>query len=141
MPAIIKTPYELLSHTADFKLKVYGNTLQELFANALKAMFEICEPKKQIPLKKVEQIIQLNSSNYKFLLVEFLSECLYFSDAYNEIFDDIKIENLTENNIKAKIYGYKIDGFNGPEIKAVTYHDVSLEKQDNIWQAIIVFDI
>lgn len=136
-----RQPYEFLPHTADIKIRAYGATLEELFTNALYAFFAACGPQKVEPLEHIERRIVLESSKVAFLLIDFLSECLYLSDAYDEAYDQIVFEQLSATSLIAHLKGYKIAGYTLTEIKAVTYHDVSVEQIDGVWQATFVIDI
>ncbi len=133
--------YELLPHTADCKIKVYANTLPELFAHAMKAMFDICKPQKKVPEMRVSHAIALTSHKIEYLLIDFLSECLTLSDINNEAYDEIKITIITSTHLMAEVTGFKIESFQGVEIKAVTYHDLAIENENSEWTATLVFDI
>ena len=43
--------------------------------------------------------------------------------------------------IRATLCGIKVEGFEVVEIKAVTYHELKIKKENDTWQADIVFDI
>lgn len=142
--------YQLMPHTADIKLRVWGETREQLFVNALKGMFESIAPKVRQCSKKaedracnklIERTIEIESLDIETLLVDFLSEALYLSDVYNEAYVDADINRLTDTTIRAKIKGIKIEGFEVVEIKAVTYHDLQVTYNDGMWQADVVFDI
>lgn len=143
--------FELLPHTADLKIRAYGTTLKELFSNALKGMFTSIHPitsscsyiqeRLVCPSLPKEHSIELNAPDLESLLVNFLSEALYLSDLHNEAYLHADIEFLDNNHIKATISGIAIEGFEVVEIKAVTYHDLKIEKANSMWQVDIVFDI
>ena len=40
----VSKDFEILPHTADLKIRVYGDNLQMLFCNAVKGMFESIRP-------------------------------------------------------------------------------------------------
>lgn len=143
--------FEQLPHTADIKIRVFGNTVEELFKNALIGMFQVVRPIapgcvrsndyivcKTLPIQRP---ITISSIDTAALLVDFLSEALYLSDIYNEAYLDAKIDELDEKKIRATIYGVQITGFEVVELKAVTYHELRIEQVDGLWQADIVFDI
>lgn len=143
--------FESLPHTADIKIRVYGETLKYLFCNALVGMFQTIGP--QSPACRQEKgrlvcdelpehhTIEVHSYDRDSLLVDFLSEALYLSDVHNQAYLDAEIIQLTDTYIKATIKGVEVTGFEVVEIKAVTHHELAIEQKDGIWQATIVFDI
>ncbi|MBA3954762.1 archease [Candidatus Dependentiae bacterium] len=144
--------FELLSHTADSKIRAYGITLEELFRNTLKGMFASIKPYgTHITYKNDELIcskftlqhtVTTHSLDLQSLLVDFLSDCLYLSDIHNEAYFDARFTLLTSTELQCSIFGVPIAGFELLEIKAVTYNDLAIEQnQDGIWQATVVFDI
>lgn len=143
--------FELLPHTADIKIRVYGTTLKELFAHAVEGMFQCIQPKVQgcvmihdrvvCEILPIVRTFTIESSELDFLLIDFLSHCLYLSAVHKEAYLKAKIESITSTHVHAEVYGVKVHGFEVVEIKAVTYHDTHVEEKNGIWQADIVFDI
>ena len=143
--------FESLPHTADIKIRVYGKTKKDLFRHALIGMFQVVGPKITGCRVESERVVcdllpekhevMIESPDEVALLVDFLSEALYLSDVNDEAYLDADIHELTDHMIKATIYGAKVVGFEVVELKAVTYHELAIEKIGNRWQADIVFDI
>lgn len=131
--------YEVLEHSADLKIKVFGGTKEKLFENALRAMAECLRPKVQ---KKVAQAkIRILSENIESLLVDFLNEVNYLSEINREVYDKIRFEKFSEREIIAEISGREIARF-GLQIKGVTFHNLDVhQNKDRIWEATILFDI
>lgn len=142
--------FVLIPHTADIKLRVHGQTLEELFRNALIGMFQSIEPRaktcKQERGRLVcddlpeQQVLKVSAADRELLLVDFLSEALYLSDIHNQAYLDVDIHELNDTTIRATLRGVAIQGF-GIEIKAVTYHDLFVRQVHGAWRAEIVFDI
>lgn len=143
--------FEVLPHTADIKIRVYGSTLAELFKNAVIGMFQAIRPLAP-SCKVVNDIVvcpqlpehhevNVSSIDKEALLVDFLSDVLYLSDIHNEAYLDTTIHEITDLNIKATVHGIKITGFEVVEIKAVTHHELAITHMNGKWQADIVFDI
>ena len=143
--------FEILPHTADIKIRAYGNTKEELFKNALIGMFQSVHPIaphchreddrlicKELPEKHT---IDISAPDQESLLIDFLSNALYLSDVYNQAYLDVTINELTSNHLNATVHGVAITWFEIVELKAVTYHDLTIKKHNNIWQVDIVFDI
>jgi len=143
--------FEQLPHTADIKIRAYGVTREELFKHALIGMFQVIGPHARGCVQKDgrlyctqlprEHTYEITSPDSESLLVDFLSEALYLSDVHNEAYMDARIHELTDTYIHVTIYGVEVTGFDVVEIKAVTYHDLSVKQIDGVWQADIVFDI
>lgn len=130
---------EVLPHTADLRLKVYGISKEDLFRNALKGMFESVHPK-GVGTPAPPRTVKVQSTDINSLLVDFLSEALTLSDINDEAYLDAEISALTDTQIEAELRGIKIKGFE-EEIKAVTHHEVDIKKVGDRWETMIVFDI
>ncbi|HEV2916144.1 MAG TPA: archease [Candidatus Babeliales bacterium] len=143
--------FEIIPHTADLQIRVYGKTKQDLFRHALIGMFQSIRPiapdchilhdRIVCPHLPIIRQIKVASVDQIGLLVDFLSEALYLSDIYNEAYLDVTIDEFSDTAIQATLYGISIKGFEVVEIKAVTYHNLDIQKIDDHWQADIVFDI
>lgn len=143
--------FEILPHTADLRLKIYGQTKEELFRHALLGMFSSIRPQalgcqekndeyicQELPEKRK---VVVHSPDLNSLLVDFLSEALYLSDVHNEVYLDAEILRLTDQEIEAILKGVKIQGFEEVEIKAVTYHELNIQKVNDHYETNLVFDI
>jgi len=131
--------YKVLPHLADLKIRVFGRDRKELFANALLGMFESIEPD-IISREEHPRKIEVSSKSEELILVDFLSEALYQSDVHNESYHGVKFEIFEPTKIIAHLIGYPVKGFR-EEIKAVTYHDFSINKTKDGLEANIIFDI
>lgn len=143
--------FESIAHTADIKIRVYGNTLPEFFRHAVIAMFQVIKPRipgcKEIDERiicdalPIHHRISIVSIDKESVLVDFLSEALYLSDVHNEAYLDATIHQVSDTSLDATLYGREVEGFEVVEIKAVTYHELTITQTDGIWQADIVLDI
>ena len=129
--------------TADVAFVAYGENLNELFANAALAMFEVMINTKQIEPKE-ERIIEVDGFDLESLMFNWLNELLYFVDAENLAFSEFEVE-IDEKNfkLKAKCRGEFIDHSKHETrtvVKAATYHQMKIEKND-LWKAQVILDI
>ncbi|MBI3934918.1 MAG: archease [Acidobacteria bacterium] len=138
-----KPPYEVLEHTADVGLRVYGRTLPELFANAALGLMALAiEPqdfqeKERLPLS-------VSGSDAEQLLVNWLSEILYYIDADGWAFTRFAITECSPMAITADGWGERRDPASRTRavaVKAVTYHQLAVCETPDGWQATIFFDI
>lgn len=135
-------PYELIEHTADIGLRIFGKDRQELFVNAALGMFSILAKKKKTKeaQKKQSLKIDLSASNLEELLVSWLGELLSLSDIKKAMFTHFQISELTDTRIKAKVFAEK-NYTTKTEIKAATYHQLEIKKEKDFWQAEVIFDV
>lgn len=134
--------FKFLEHPADIKLRVFGANLPELFINAALGMMTFLYGEKTIKAQKLvtnKKSIEISGDNLEMLLVNWLNEILFLSDIHNCVYVEYKIIEFIENKIVAKIGGY--GAVAQDEIKAVTYHELSIKQVDDGWQAEVVFDI
>ncbi len=131
--------YDVLEHSADLKILVRGQNMEELFNNALRGMFESVEPE-AVSKEERRRKIEVKPSDPKLGLIDFLSEALFQSDTNYEAYNNVEFDVFEEGHIVAELIGYPIKGFR-EEIKAVTYHDFEITETDQGFEASIIFDI
>ena len=132
------TKYEILEHPADLKIRSYGKEMAEVFSNMLAGMSKSC--RSELTKEKVNREIKIEAPDRESLLVNFLSEALSLADINKEVYLKAKFNQLKDNYLEAKLEGYKIKS-KELEIKAVTWHDLKIEKKDNLLEATVLFDI
>ena len=133
--------YEILEHKADLRIKVFGETKEELFSNALFGMTESQKPEITKPEEKNQRLIKIKSLDLSSLLVDFLSEVLYLSEVNQEVYNNIQFKKFTNKNIEGTLSGNKLKKI-GVIVKGVTYHDLDIhQKKDKTWEATVLFDI
>jgi SHS2 domain-containing protein len=138
----VKT-FKLLDHTGDLGIVVYGIDLEVLFLNAAKAFSGLLTDLRRIRCE-VERTIVLESETLEDLMVAWLGELLYLFDAEGLVFKRFKVERLSKAGLKATAGGEAFQRERHVlkrEIKAVTYHQVKVEKKEGLWQARVIFDL
>ncbi|MCK4589829.1 MAG: archease [Nanoarchaeota archaeon] len=134
--------FKFLPHTADVKFQAFGKTLEEAFQNCAYALTETITNYKKIK-PTTEKTIEIESENNESLLYDFLEQFLILLDSEGFILNKIKSLKITKNKLKATIVGdtkpenYKIN----THIKAVTYQQMFIKKQDNQYIIQVILDI
>ena len=134
--------FEILPHTADTRMRVWGKKLEELFRNALRGVAYYLKPVSLDLAGKIKQKVKVEAADISSLLVEFLSEVIAQSDVHNAIFTKVTFKKFGDNFLEAVLTGAKVDGFD-KEIKAVSYHEVNIKKnpETGMYETVLVFDI
>ncbi|MDD2316651.1 MAG: archease [Desulfobacterales bacterium] len=135
--------YELIDHTADLGLRIFGRDLPDLFEAAAFAVFDRITDIGA--LRGMErQILEISGADWPDLMVNWLRELLYLWNGERRLIKQTRILTLREYHLSAEI-GY--DPFDPDlhrieeEIKAVTYHQISVEPAGSGWEARIIFDV
>jgi SHS2 domain-containing protein len=133
-------PFELISHTADVQLSVHGRTWPELLSNVLQGMLSITQPHSKHDAPSIQRTISVSGIDRELLLINFISECLYLADIYRETYEKFMPIESTETILKGNLIGKSVINVS-LEIKAATYHELSVSYHHNLWHAFITFDI
>ncbi len=121
--------------------EAYGKDLNELFSNAAKAVTSVMfegdighKIVKKIELEEDEDIV---------LLQRWLSEIVYLHDSDRLLFSRFDVKT-NGRKLSATIYGEKYDPKRHKfiiDVKAVTYHKMSIEKTKSGYKCTVVVDV
>ena len=135
--------YRILEHTADIGFEAFGSTLPEVFENAARALAHlIAEPATVEPRAEIR--IEVQGANPPDLLINWLSEILFQHDAERWLFRDFRVESLDDHAVAGMALGEKFDESRHQTnlmVKAVTYHQLSLQQTAGGWRARVYLDI
>jgi SHS2 domain-containing protein len=136
-------PFRVLEHTADIGFEAFGTSRDELFANAGRALISLVVDLDSIrPSRKLA--VKAEGPAWPDLLVNWLSEILYWHDAEGWLFRDFTVHELGENVITATAHGEKFDRARHRAkllVKAITYHQLAIEETSEGWRAQVYVDV
>jgi SHS2 domain-containing protein len=143
----MKAAFEIIEHPADVGFRAYGATLEELFRNSALAMLSLgCAPDGVQELERRE--ISARAADLESLLYSWLAEILAVGDAEQLVFCRVEVLNVVEKEagyeVRGSVYGEPFDRQRhtaGTYIKAVTYHQLSVERMKAGWQAQVFLDV
>ena len=139
----VEKDFEVVDHTADIGIIAYGPDIEHLFANAAAGMASLIVDLDDIG-DHLRRDIELASDDDENLLVEWLNELLYIFDVEHILFKKIEVNKIHDATVKAVCFGDRIDFQRHRvkrEIKAATYHMLTLSKEQNVYSAQVIFDI
>ena len=135
--------FEILDHTADAGLTIYGEDLKALFAHAGEGFFHIITDLRKVKLR-VEKRVELKGESLDRLMVDWLGELLYLHDVDHLLFREFAMELVGVEGLKAVVKGEPFqEGVHviKTEVKAVTYHQIRVVKRNDGWRARVIFDL
>jgi SHS2 domain-containing protein len=135
--------YRLIDHTADLGLHVFGADPPELFATAARALFDLMVPHASL---RAAQCVKLEVAGVDWadLMVNWLRELLYLWSGEGFLVHSTAIDDIAATRITATA---AVDVFDPArhaivnEIKAVTYHQISVKQELTSWEAKIILDV
>jgi SHS2 domain-containing protein len=131
--------YEEIEHTADWALKVRGETLDDLFENAALGMLHLAGAE-AAPGKGTPSTIDLLAPDAESLLIAWLEELLYRMDTSGVTFLRLKPKVRDARHLAAQVDAAPLAAL-GRSIKAVTYHNLAIEPTPEGFTATLVFDV
>ena len=137
--------FEYLEHTADLQFIAYGNSLGECFKNAAIAMFSAIVDPNSVE-NKISREVAIKAPDLQTLLHNWLAELLFLFETDLVVFSDfdVQVEWDNEYYLKAVAKGdniYPKKHVIKADIKAVTYHEMRVEKKGGVWTAKVLCDI
>jgi SHS2 domain-containing protein len=142
-------PYKFLEEigTADIAFEATGRDLPELFMTAADATMNVMIDNLDAIEPRETRHIELSNDEIDMLLFDFLQELIYFKDAECLLLRarNAWIEERDKRYfLTTEAAGERLDATRHQQradVKAVTLHDFSVEKEDGGWKARVLLDI
>ncbi len=135
--------YEVIDHTADLGIRVTGESLERVFESAGLAVFDLLADFKSIR-PDTRMSFSLTAENTEGLFVQWLRELLYLFFGRKRLFCAFEITRLSQTDMTVTAWGERFDPKRHTmltEIKAVTYHELSVSRTESGWAAQVIFDV
>jgi len=135
--------YQIIDHTADLGIIVRGPDVNRLFINAANAMIDLMI-KRNRGNAQVFRDILIDAADFSDLMVRWLGEILYLFAAEKLIAHIIEIKTISPIKLEAALSFAIFEPERHQvlrEIKAVTYHQISVREVNDEWEARVIFDI
>lgn len=138
------TGFELLDHTSEIGFEATGETLDVAFEQAGRALFELMTDTADLATDETVDI-QVESENLEALFFDFIDQLIYLSQAEQLLLKAFSLD-VTET-----AEGYALTGTGKgqeitadrrlQEVKAPTYSDMEVAKNEEKWQLRMFVDI
>lgn len=131
-------------HTGDLGIEVEAESLAAIFEEAAVGMFALLTDVEMLQPGRAMDI-SLSADDRSELLLKWLSELNFLHLTQRLLFGRFVVTDISDTHVEATAFAVPIDMRRHAihtEIKAVTYHDMVVEKRnDDYWYARIIFDI
>ncbi len=136
-------PYEELSHTADLRIKVFGESLEHLFSESVGALYNIIF-RRVVTCKGIEKdTFSITACNTDILFHDFLDEVLYLTMVKKRKICQfhLKIDELNKTVTVNYSYEKVKKGEIKKEVKAITYHKLHIQKNGDFYETEVIMDV
>jgi SHS2 domain-containing protein len=135
--------YETFDHTADLGLRVRAADVDTLFAEAAQALFAAIvenlgtvEPRQRLDL-------EIAGDEKEYLLFDWLKELLYHFDSEHVLLSRFEV-HVRAGGLSGTAWGEPFDPARHQllhEVKAITYHGLTVAQTEGGWLAEVIVDI
>jgi protein archease len=135
--------FELVDHTGDLGIRVFGESLPRLFEQAAQALTFILTEPETIRLKETRKI-PLEAKTDEELLITWLNELVYLFDTKGLLFKTYQVLSIQDHHLEALAQGESYVEDRHPiktTVKAATYHQLKIENRQGVWTAQVIFDL
>lgn len=139
--------FEYLDHTSDIIVRAHGKNLEEAFEQAAMALMNILVQNLQHVSQTTERRFNVSGASLEELLYRYLEEFLFIFDTERLVFSKVEVSvNRGGSEFEANIsaHGEKFNPAKhrpGIEVKAVTYHMMSIKQREGITEVLFLLDI
>jgi SHS2 domain-containing protein len=134
---------EPLDHTADEGIRVRARTLPLLFERAALGMFSLLTDLSAVK-PAAERVVEVRAGDREALLVRWLSELNFLHQTEHLLFCRFQVSGELVSEGSAVVWGEPVDSARHwlkVEIKAVTFHHLSVRREQGVWIADVLFDV
>jgi SHS2 domain-containing protein len=136
--------YNELDHTADVGLELIAPDLNAAFERAAAAMFDLICDLDRVG-RRVHRIVRVTArkNDLENMMVRWLTELLFLFDSERIVLSRFEIRSLTDTALQADVEGETFDASRHTvkaDIKAVTYHELTVEQRGADWYVRVIFD-
>ncbi|MBM4257210.1 MAG: archease [Deltaproteobacteria bacterium] len=132
-----------IEHTADLGIEVEADSPADLFSCAGLALFSLMVRPEGVKAREVREET-VSADGWENLFHDWLSHLLhrFLQDGFIAV--TITVLEIAETHIRARLTGEKLDYERHDfetEMKAVTYHQLSVRNENGRWTARVIFDV
>jgi SHS2 domain-containing protein len=135
--------FETFDHTADLGLRVRAAGVDSLFQEAAVGLFSVLVDNLEDVRPIQEVSLRIDGTEKDYLLFDWLNELLYRFETEHLLFSQFDV-HVNDAGLTATARGEPIDRDRhrlAHEVKAITYHQLSVKHSENGWCAEVIVDI
>jgi SHS2 domain-containing protein len=135
--------FEFFDHTADLGLRIHAPDLNALFADGGQALLSVIVSDSNTVEPRDRLTVRVAGTDLEYLFVDWLDELLFLFESKRFLASEFETQ-LDDTGISATVRGEPCDPARhalAHEVKAVTYHGLTVEQSADGWRAEVILDI
>src|SRR5215472_12979538 len=124
-------------HTGEVELHLAASTLEQLFVEAGLGLADLLSDQRRPPDGAPESV---EAADGDALLVDWLNELIFRTETRQKVYDEIRINSLSDRRLRADIRGAAPDGWR-TAVKAATYHRLRIAREAAGYTGRVVLDV
>jgi SHS2 domain-containing protein len=130
--------YTFEDHTSEVRLHIEASTLEELFEEAARALFEL-QSEAKTPVLLTSEVISVAGRDDAALLVAWLNELIFLSETKKRLYPKTVVESAN-GRVIATVHGAE-PGTIRTAVKAATMHRASVNRMGAHWEGNVILDV
>jgi len=138
----LRPGFEEFDHAGDIGIEARGRDMAELIANATRGLLALfcrggVEPRTERPLA-------VDSPTQEDMLVDWLGEVIATIGEHDELYSEIEMIHVDGRSARGVLRGERVDTTRHDlrfDVKAATYHGLSIERTADGLRGRVVFDL
>lgn len=132
--------FEIIEHTADVGIEARDATLEAVFEQTARGLFDILGA--WDPGPGDETRLSLEPADNAGLLVDWLNELLFVQDTRDIVFTGLEVGKVDGDGLRATITTKpRTMTLDGTAVKAATFHRLKVEESSDGWTARVYLDV
>ena len=135
--------FEVFDHTADLGLRIQSSDLNGLFVDAGRALLSVIVSEPNAVESRESVTLQIAANELEYVFFDWLNELLNLFESKRFLAREFEAA-VEESRLSATVRGETYDPARhvlAHEVKAVTYHGLTVEQASDGWRAEVILDI
>lgn len=132
-----------VDHTADLGFEVWAPSLGGLFAEAVEALAELCYDREQVAPAQT-RVLEVAGATVEERLVHWLQEVYFWLERDLWLATTAEEVQSLEDRVRGLVRGEPFDAARHTlhtEIKAITYHQLRVRAEGDLWRTTVIVDV
>ncbi len=134
---------ETFDHTADIGLSARADTLGELFEALGEGLSDVICSREYVGSSE-KRTVEARAEDVEAMAVDFLSAVRSVIDTDRFLVNTVSVVEIDENSVRAELVGESYDPRRHElktEVKGITYHQLRIARDSDIWIGRVILDI